>query len=131
MPFILAVDYDNTLFHGSYPVKGPPKPKVIKKVKEFKKYGAKVILWTCRSRGRVLIEAIHRCREAGLRFDAINDNVPSQKRYMESQRKKGNIFALRKVFADFYLDDSANNVNIFLRMNAKEICRNFANKKRI
>ena len=130
MPFILAVDYDSSLFEGSYPEIGAPKQDIIDKVKEFKRHGAEIAFWSCRSEGRVLEEAIQRCKEVGIEFDAINDNVPSQKQYMEEQKKIGNIFALRKIFADFYLDDSAYNLEFFLKINVEETCKRFANKKR-
>ena len=130
MPFILAVDYDGTLFESSYPEKGAPKQDIIDKVKEFKRHGAEIALWTCRSEGQVLEEAIQRCKEVGIELDAVNDNVPSQKRYMEEQKKKGAMFALRKIFADFYLDDYAYNLEHFLSINVEETCKKFANKKR-
>ena len=38
MSFILACDYDGTLFANSWPEKGKPKQDIIDKVKEFKKY---------------------------------------------------------------------------------------------
>ena len=49
---------------------------------------------------------------------------------MEEQRKQGNIFALRKIFADFYLDDGAYNLDFFLKIDIEETCKRFANKKR-
>ena len=125
MPFILAVDYDNTLFDGDV-----PKQDIIDKVREFKACGAEVAFWSCRSEGKVLEEALEKCRAAGLEFDAINDNVPSQKQYMEEQYGKGNVFALRKIYADFYVDDKAYNLDFFLEINAEETCKRFANKKR-
>ena len=35
MPFKIAVDYDGTLFEGSWPEKGAPNQDVIDKVKGF------------------------------------------------------------------------------------------------
>lgn len=124
MPFILAVDYDGTLFTGSYPEKGPPNQKIIDKVKKFIECGAEVVLWTCRDK-EVLKEAVERCKEAGLEFVAINDNAPSNKTYMEEEAKKGNIFATRKIYADFYLDDKAYNLDYFLTIDVEKTCKSF------
>jgi hypothetical protein len=79
------------------------------------------VLWTCRE-GNSLQEALERCEEIGLQFDAVNDNSPSQKKYMEDQKRKGEIFALRKIFADFYADDSAHNLDFFLKIDVEKTC---------
>jgi ribonucleotide monophosphatase NagD (HAD superfamily) len=124
MPFILAIDYDGTLFTKSYPEKGEPIQKVIDKVKEFKKYGAEICLWTCRE-DISLKEAVERCKEVGLEFDAINDNAPSQKEYMKKKLEEGEIFATRKIFADFYLDDKSHNLEFFLKIDARATCESY------
>ena len=127
MPFILGCDYDGTLFEDSFPKSGAPKQKIIDRVKEFVEFGAEVVLWTCRE-GKALDEAVNRCKEMGLEFVAINENAPSQLKYMEEEKKKGNIFATRKIFADFYLDDRAHNLDFFLTIKAKETCDAFKNR---
>ena len=128
MPFILAVDYDGTLFSGSYPEIGDPKQDIIDKVKEFKESGAELVLWTCRE-GRSLEEALKRCKEIGLEFDAVNDNAPSQLEYMKEMAAKGDILATRKIFADFYLDDRAHNLEFFLKMiKVAETCAAYKNR---
>ena len=127
MPFKVAIDYDSTLFHGSYPELGAPKEDVIAKAKELKKYGAELILWTCRE-GRALIEAKKRAKEVGLEFDAINANSPSQVAYMKKQwdQSKNEIFAVRKIFADVYVDDRApGSIDFFLKIDAQATCENF------
>lgn len=58
--------------------------------------GDKLILWTCRE-GALLDEAVLWCLNRGLKFDAVNDNLP------EDIEKYGN--NCRKVNADVYLDD--------------------------
>ena len=123
--FILAVDYDGTLFEGSYPEKGDPKTDVIDKVKEFKKYGAELALWTCRE-GKSLEEAVSRCKEQGLQFDAINGNTPFELEYMKKKLEEGEVFATRKIFASFYLDDKAYNIDFFLKIDAKATCESFS-----
>jgi hypothetical protein len=127
MPFILAADYDGTLFEDSFPESGAPKQNIIDRVKEFIEYGAEVVLWTCRE-GKALDEAVSRCKEMGIEFVAINENAPSQLKYMEEEKKKGDIFATRKIFADFYLDDRAHNLDFFLTIKAKETCDAFKNR---
>ena len=124
MPFRLAIDYDGTLFQGSWPQKGAPKWDIIDKVKEFKEHGAEIILWTCRE-DKSLKEAVERCKEVGLEFDAINENSKSQKEYLESKAAQGEIFATRKIFADFYVGDDAMNLQIFLSINVPETCQRF------
>jgi len=127
MAFILAVDYDGTLFEGSWPEKGEPRQDVIDKVKEFKSHGAEIVLWTCRE-GISLDEALKRCKEVGLEFDAINVNAPSQLEYMAEKAKDGEYFANRKIFADFYLDDRSHNVDFFLKINVKATCDSYKDR---
>ena len=57
-----------------------------------------MILWTCRN-GIDLTKAIEFCRNIGLVFDAINDNLPEIKvKYQNNSRK---------IFANIYIDDRA------------------------
>ena len=127
MPFILACDYDGTLYEGSWPDKGTPKQDIIDKVKEFKKYDAEIVLWTCRE-GISLDEAEKRCKEVGLEFDAVNVNSPSQLQYMADKAKDGEYFANRKIFADFYVDDRSGNLDIFLSIDAKATCDSYKDR---
>jgi hypothetical protein len=128
MPFILAIDYDDTLFEGSFHTKGKPKTEVIKQAKRFKSFGAEVVLWTCRDAG-YLQEAIQRCKKQGLKFDAFNSNPPSQIKYLHKQLEKGNVFALRKIYADLYVDDkSPGSIEYFLKADPKKLCEKFANR---
>lgn len=127
MPFILAVDYDGTLFEGSWPEKGDPKQDVIDKVKLFKKSGAELALWTCRE-GVSLNEALERCEEIGLEFDSINQNTPSQVKYIADRMAEGEEFSTRKIFADFYLDDRAYNIELFLRIDVEATCTRYKNR---
>lgn len=126
MPFILAIDYDGTLFLGSWPEKGAPRQDVIDKVKEFRANKAELVLWTCRE-GKSLEEALTRCKEVGLEFDAVNANTPSQLEYMKEREAEGEIFATHKIFANFYLDDRAYNIDFFLKIDAKATCDRFTN----
>jgi histidinol phosphatase-like enzyme len=128
MPFILAVDFDGTLCDDVFPEQGDFKEDILNKVKEFKKHGAEIILWTCRE-GKSLDEAVKRCKDEGLEFDAVNDNVSDQKDYMEEKKKEGEMLALRKIYADFYVDDKAMNLEIFLNISVESTCKNFADRE--
>ena len=94
---ILAVDFDGTLSFGEFPSCGKPNIKLIEWMKECKKNGCKLILWTMRE-GKPLEDAVEWCRKYGLEFDAVNDNLEELK-----QKYKNNP---RKIFADNYLDCS-------------------------
>ena len=61
-----------------------------------KELQAKVILWTCR-RDDLLTEAVTFCKEYGLKFDAINENLPEVIEWMHGDS--------RKIYADWYIDD--------------------------
>ena len=93
---IIAVDFDGTLCTDCYPAIGAPKLRLIYILKELKKKGTKLILWTCRL-GKPLKEALKWCEYYGLTFDAVNENLP------EILEKYGT--DSRKIFADIYIDD--------------------------
>ena len=97
---IIAVDFDGVLVEDEYPGIGHAIAENIKFVKELKKQGNKIILWTCRS-GKQLDDACLFCYRHGIKFDAINSNLP------ETIEKYGN--DSRKITADIYLDDKAYN----------------------
>lgn len=92
-----AVDFDDTLnFAGSYPELGEPNRELIQFLKERRQEGDKVILWTCRE-GNLLKSAVKFCKNYGLEFDAVNDNLRENTEYFGSNS--------RKVYADYYIDD--------------------------
>lgn len=93
---IIAVDFDGTLCCNAWPAIGAPRNGVIDYVLWRQKGGAKLILWTNRT-GQRLDEAVAWCREQGIAFDAVNENLPEM-----VERFGGDC---RKVFADEYLDD--------------------------
>ena len=95
---IIAVDFDGTLCTNAYPYIGFENWLVIDYVIAQKKLGAKIILWTCRS-GKLLEEAVAWCKELGLTFDAVNENLPE---IIEAFGKD-----TRKIFANEYIDDLA------------------------
>jgi len=125
--FILAIDYDGTLFLDHQSNRGAPRIDVINKVKEFKNTkNCEIILWTCRE-GKLLEEAIAKCKEWGLEFDAVNENAPSQIEYTKQMRAQGQELATRKIFANFYLDDRAFNIGMFLDLDVEKTCKDFSN----
>jgi hypothetical protein len=99
---IYAVDFDGTLCEIAYPDIGPPKQNVIDFCKQKRAEGHKLILWTCRC-GKYLEQAVKWCRQHGLVFDAVNENLP------ERIAEYGG--DCRKISADFYLDDK--NLDIY------------------
>jgi len=95
---IMAVDFDGTIVQDAYPQIGSINMKTVEYIRRHQNQGTKLVLWTCRS-GQQLEEAIMVCTGLGIKFDAINDNLP------EIKAKYGN--NSRKVYADIYLDDRA------------------------
>ena len=93
---IYAVDFDGTLCNNAWPAIGEPNKDLIAFLKERRKNGDKLILWTMRE-GYFLLNAIYWCADYGLQFDAINDNLQELKdKYHNNPRK---------VYADVYIDD--------------------------
>jgi len=105
MPYIIAVDFDGTLFTDNFPKSDQ---NVINKIKEFQKFGANVCLWTCRENSS-LDKAVKKCKEHGLLFDAVNENFPVIKEYQKEMKVQ---MAFRKIFADIYVDGEKETVNL-------------------
>lgn len=101
---IIAVDFDGTLSLGEWPNNGPANTELIGFLKERRKGGDKLILWTCRE-GNALQEAVKWCAKEGLEFDAINDNIPEMIELYGTNS--------RKVSCDYYIDDKAVWTNAF------------------
>lgn len=104
LPKIIAVDFDGTLVKDEWPNIGEPREDmflVLKLLKE--KYNVKLILWTSRNDntkyGDLLQEALHFCKEKGLDFDAVNENIKEVVDLTGADT--------RKVYADIYIDDKA------------------------
>lgn len=95
---IIAVDFDGTLCADAYPEIGAPNQYLIEQLKLKREQGTKLILWTCRSHTD-LADAVEWCKQQGLEFDAVNDNLS------ECTMRFGN--NSRKIYADIYLDDKA------------------------
>ncbi len=96
---IWAVDFEGTITVKSrYPNIGKPNVNVIELLKMARLQGVRIILWTCRE-GKYLDEAVEWCRDYGLEFDAINQNLPEAIEYLGCDT--------RKVIADIYIDDKS------------------------
>ena len=98
---ILAVDFDGTLsLDCKWPAIGRPNEGLLSFLKKRQKMGDKLILWTCRA-GNELFEAVEWCKDRGLFFDAVNDNIPE---IVELYGMNS-----RKITCDYYIDDKAIN----------------------
>lgn len=111
LPYTIAIDFDGTLCADKFPEIGEANYRLISALIEYKKDNPEVkyILWTCRdnnSAEKYLDKAVEFCRQFGLEFDAVNENLP------ETQALFGN--DTRKVFADKYLDDKNMSINDFM-----------------
>lgn len=97
---IIAVDFDGTLAETEYPTIIAPIPEIVDFIKSLKAKGNIIILWTCRH-NQPLLDAVKWCKEQGIIFDYINQNVPELiEQYGEC----------RKIAADMYIDDKAMNI---------------------
>lgn len=104
---IIAVDFDKTLSMARWPEVGEPNVKLFSFLKLKQAAGARIILNTCRT-GEPLENAVEFCKENGLVFDAVNENLP------EMIEKYGN--DCRKISADVYIDDRAMNLQDVYRV---------------
>lgn len=101
LPKIIAIDFDGTLVQDRFPDIGDINTCVWEAAKRAKEDGVKLILWTSRT-GAVLDNAVEFCRDNGLVFDAVNDNI-------EEVKALG--WNARKVFATLYIDDRSGTVD--------------------
>lgn len=88
---IIAVDFDGTLA-----IDGKPNLELMARLSNAQRHGNKIVLWSCRE-GKRLAEAVAFCTKAGLRFNAINANVPEAVAMLGHDS--------RKIYADIYIDD--------------------------
>ena len=115
--YVIAVDFDGTLCVDNFPNIGKQsrqQKKLLNTLIKLQKKGHKLILWTNRGdneKHKCLTEAIEWCKEKGLSFDAINQNLK------EVEQKKISGYS-PKIMADFYIDDKA------LQFNTEESVKN-------
>lgn len=92
---IIAVDFDGTIVDDAYPGIGNPKIFAFETLKELKKDGHRLILWTYRH-GTKLDEAVEFCKKNGIEFYAVNKSYPEE-------NFEGKVS--RKINADIFIDD--------------------------
>ena len=100
----IAVDFDGTLCEYAFPEIGQQseeQKKLMDILISMRREGHKIILWTNRGDNEkypVLTNAVEWCKDRGLEFDAINSNLPGQKKLSGYSPK---------IMADYYIDDKA------------------------
>lgn len=103
LPKIVAVDFDGTLVEDEFPNIGRKNEQMFQVMKTLKSQGVKLILWTsrncCDQFGNTLEDAINFCKENGLTFDAVNENLPEVQEFTGQDT--------RKIYADLYIDDKS------------------------
>lgn len=110
-PKVIAVDFGGTLCDTETHEIGEAHEEVIQWVKMRKALGDKIILWTCRT-GEKLTGAILWCEKRGLRFDAVNENIPEKIEEYGAD--------CRKVYADIYVDNKCLPWNTIMKEIANE-----------
>jgi hypothetical protein len=98
-PTAIAVDFDGCICTNAWPEIGEANVPLIAFLVRHRAHGGELILWTCRE-GAELDKAVNWCwGEWGLKFDALNENLPSWKAMFGNDT--------RKLGADYYIDDKA------------------------
>lgn len=92
---VIAVDFDGTIVEHAYPRIGEEMLFAFATLKELRKRGHRLILWTYRE-GKELDEAVEFCKENGMEFYAVNENYPGE-------TLEGHFS--RKLSADIFIDD--------------------------
>jgi hypothetical protein len=101
---VIAIDFDGTLCKYAFPEIGEQEEQhklLMQILINLRQKGNKLILWTNRGDNeeyKSLTEAIEWCKEKGLEFDSINQNLPDQKKLSGYSPK---------IIADYYIDDKA------------------------
>lgn len=96
---IIGVDFDGTLatIVTPYPRIGEPIQEIIDYILEEQRAGAHLVLITMRE-GLALEGALMWCKDHGINFDAVNDNLPHMKEWFHNNP--------RKIFVNEYIDDN-------------------------
>jgi len=96
---IIGVDFDGTLatIDAPYPAIGRPIHEIIDYILEEQRKGAYLVLVTMRE-GTALEGALMFCEDYGIKFDAVNDNLPHMKACFNTNP--------RKIFCNEYIDDN-------------------------
>lgn len=105
---VYAVDFDGTLdMSDIFPNIDIPRMNLIRFLRNEKEKGhCELILWTCRE-NKELQQAIDWCKNYGLYFDTVNENLPELIRKYRCRS--------RKVAADIYIDEKSLNPQTSLK----------------
>lgn len=106
---IIAIDFDGTIVEDKFPKIGKPLPNAIETIKQWKKDGHTIVLWTSRpirfNGTYPRFEAIRFLSEIhDLKFDSINEQnyeVPFKSKTPDTDKLSP------KIYADIYIDDKA------------------------
>ncbi|MBF0576620.1 hypothetical protein [Dysgonomonas sp. GY617] len=93
---VIAVDFDGTLHTGDFPNIGEIADGAKECMKQLKKDGHYLTIWTCRC-GDKLTDAVNWLLSQGIPFDRINEHDPENLARFESNS--------RKIYAHLYIDD--------------------------
>lgn len=92
---VIAIDFDGTCVEHDYPAIGLEVEGAVETLRALSKRGHRLILFTMRS-GEKLEAAVRWFRDRKIELWAVNEN-PEQRSWTASP----------KVYADYYIDDSA------------------------
>lgn len=92
---VIAIDFDGTCVEHDYPAIGLEVEGAVETLRALSKRGHRLILFTMRS-GEKLEAAVRWFRDRKIELWAVNEN-PEQRSWTTSP----------KVYADYYIDDSA------------------------
>ena len=92
---VIAIDFDGTCVEHDYPAIGLEVEGAVETLRALNKRGHRLILFTMRS-GEKLEAAVRWFRDRKIELWAVNEN-PEQRSWTTSP----------KVYADYYIDDSA------------------------
>lgn len=98
---IYSFDFDGTIVINKFPEIGEVIQPTVDFIKKIKEDGHYIILNTMRENEH-LLKALMFCKGLGIKFDAVNDNLPHMKEFYKNNP--------RKIFANYYIDDH----NMFL-----------------
>lgn len=95
--YVIAVDFDGVLCENKWPDIGAANTELIEYLRRCRTRDTKIVLWTCRVADK-LEAAVSWCKEHGLEFDAVNENVKEAIEFFGHDP--------RKIFANEYIDDN-------------------------
>ena len=98
MNLCIAVDFDGVICESAWPEIGAVKPRIVRALLDAQDAGIDLVLYTCRT-AQALADAREICALLGLRFAAVNENLPWRIASYGGD--------CRKISADLYIEDRA------------------------